>query len=484
MKKIFTLLTILTLIMTGSSLAETKGSLQPRNVNNSIINNSTIDGTVIGGTTPAVGSFTDLDASGEVNFTGDRIQVERIHIGYPNLDGTMCSPDWTFACGDHNDAWAYIISEEGSTTARNALVNAWFGDTASGNNYSARSTYDRARGTAGAPTFAQDGDQIYLELFGQWAGKTWGLDNFSKNFQVKLIAEVEEAPFTTCDTTDNEIDTTSAHGMSDDDVIQIYSDTTNISVGGAEIGATNTYYADVIDADSISLCDTVVSGGSCPSEKNITACGSGTRKIISDDGGARMEFYSTQKGSNHTQSLVMTITDNKTIKLHGLNPANYMELSSDNTQAVIATAGNVSSLDIREGLIADSVQSDSYFVGSITESDITTNDAVVYTVGNIANKIIRRGSGDELDAARTDVTPSAEALEVIFISCVNQNSFEFWVMNEDSTHTITVDGGVGVTTVPNDATIPANSTGHFMYVVTSCASNTGNLYSLGNSAQN
>lgn len=118
------------------------------------------------------------------------------------------------------------------------------------------------------------------------------------------------------------------------------------------------------------------------------------------------------------------------------------------------------------------------FAGLLTRKFIvTTNDVdgnETHLIAVLLGGLIRRGTGDQLTAARTDVTDTAANIVAAIKGCIVGSGFEFLIANEDSTHTVSLDGGVGVTMIPNDPStaIPANSTGRFMLVVTNIGEGT------------
>jgi len=119
-------------------------------------------------------------------------------------------------------------------------------------------------------------------------------------------------------------------------------------------------------------------------------------------------------------------------------------------------------------ILADSAS----LLGNLTRKFVVTTDntdaVVTYTAAQILGGLIRRGTGDQLTAARIDVTPTAALIVAAIPEAIVGSGFEFSINNEDSTHTVALDGGVGVTISPNDPStaIPANSTGRFLAVVT------------------
>lgn len=117
---------------------------------------------------------------------------------------------------------------------------------------------------------------------------------------------------------------------------------------------------------------------------------------------------------------------------------------------------------------AGKVNLDNYVIQKVTVTTDNTDGADTYTAAQLLGKLIRRGTGNEITSAVIDITDTAANIVAAIPNCQVGSGFEFYVNNEDSTHTIQVDGGTGVTMAPNDPStaIPANSTGHFMVVVT------------------
>jgi hypothetical protein len=114
------------------------------------------------------------------------------------------------------------------------------------------------------------------------------------------------------------------------------------------------------------------------------------------------------------------------------------------------------------------VNFNNYVVQKFTVTTDNTDGVDTYTAAQLLGRIIRRGTGDEITAARIDVTDTAANIVAAIPKCQVGSGFDFYVLNEDSTHTIQVSGGVGVTMSPNapSTAIPANSVGHFAAVVT------------------
>ena len=97
-----------------------------------------------------------------------------------------------------------------------------------------------------------------------------------------------------------------------------------------------------------------------------------------------------------------------------------------------------------------------------------TNGADTYTAAEMMGGLILRGTDNAITAAVVDVTATAAAIVAAIPGCIVGSGFEFRVSNRDATHTVSVDGGVGVTMSPNDPStvIPAGSTGTLLVVVT------------------
>ena len=97
-----------------------------------------------------------------------------------------------------------------------------------------------------------------------------------------------------------------------------------------------------------------------------------------------------------------------------------------------------------------------------------TNGVDTYTAAEMMGGLILRGTDNAITAAVVDVTATAAAIVAAIPGCIVGSGFEFRVSNRDATHTVSVDGGVGVTMSPNDPStvIPAGSTGTLLVVVT------------------
>lgn len=145
-------------------------------------------------------------------------------------------------------------------------------------------------------------------------------------------------------------------------------------------------------------------------------------------------------------------------------------------------AGGVEGIRIKEDTTIDVA-----VFGNLTRKfTVTTDD----TDGNVTHLIaamlgghIRRGTGDQLTAARTDVMDTAANIVGGIPGCIVGSGFEFSIANEDSTHAVALGSGAGVTIIPNDPStaIPTNSTAIFLVVVTNIGGGTEavNVYALG-----
>ena len=135
------------------------------------------------------------------------------------------------------------------------------------------------------------------------------------------------------------------------------------------------------------------------------------------------------------------------------------------------TLGNSS---ITDTILRGQVSMSGVSVQKFVVTTDNTNGVDTYSVAEMLGGLIRRGTGDELTAARTDVTDTAANIVAAITGCVVGSGFEFSIANEDSTHTVALDGGVGVTIIPTDPStpIPVNSTGRFLVVVTNIGEGT------------
>ena len=146
-------------------------------------------------------------------------------------------------------------------------------------------------------------------------------------------------------------------------------------------------------------------------------------------------------------------------------------------------AGGVEGIRIAEagGLIDVSVFGNLTRKFTITTDDVDGNETHLATV--ILGGLIRRGTGNQLTANRTDVSDTAANIVAAIPGCIVGSGFEFSIANEDATHTVALDGGVGVTMIPNDPStaIPVLSTGRFLVVVTNAtaAAEAVDIHSLG-----
>lgn len=129
------------------------------------------------------------------------------------------------------------------------------------------------------------------------------------------------------------------------------------------------------------------------------------------------------------------------------------------------------------------VNSFSPIIKKYTITTDNTDGVGTHTIAELLGGLIRRGTGDQISGAVIDVTDTAANIVAGIIGCVIGSGFEFTIQNEDSTHTIQLDGGAGVTVIPNDPStaIPANSSGRFLLEVTNItgAAEAVNIHALG-----
>lgn len=105
-----------------------------------------------------------------------------------------------------------------------------------------------------------------------------------------------------------------------------------------------------------------------------------------------------------------------------------------------------------------------------------TEDARTYTAAELVGGMILR---DPAGAARSDVTPTGTALVAAIAGCIDGSSFEFTIRNTaDAAETITLTAGADVT-LSGTMTIAQNNSKRFLCVITSVASHTATIYSLG-----
>lgn len=154
--------------------------------------------------------------------------------------------------------------------------------------------------------------------------------------------------------------------------------------------------------------------------------------------------------------------------------AQMLGIADDNQGgvAVVFKTASGSSSTLTERLRISSDGDVNIATGTLTEKytiTIDNTDGVdTYTAVQMLGKLIRRGTGNEITGAVIDVTDTAANIVAAIPGCTVGSGFEFAVNNEDSTHTIQVDGGTGVTMSPNDPStaIAANSSGRFLVEVT------------------
>ena len=145
-------------------------------------------------------------------------------------------------------------------------------------------------------------------------------------------------------------------------------------------------------------------------------------------------------------------------------------------------AGGVEGIRISEDTTIQ-VNSFGPVIKKYTITTDNTDGVGTHTIAEILGGLIRRGTGDEITGNVIDVTDTAANIVAGITGCAVGSGFEFSLSNEDSTHTIQLDGGAGITIAPNDPStaIPANSTGRFLLIVTNAtaASEAATIHALG-----
>jgi hypothetical protein len=126
----------------------------------------------------------------------------------------------------------------------------------------------------------EDDNAFYTKSSPGWTGWTAAASDIKT--QSPWVAWANQLKVATVDTTDNELDFGSAHGLTTGDVVYVGST-------GTLPGATPTldperkYYAKVVDSDTISLHLTAADAGTGDNEVNLTSSGTGTMFITIDN---------------------------------------------------------------------------------------------------------------------------------------------------------------------------------------------------------
>jgi hypothetical protein len=75
----------------------------------------------------------------------------------------------------------------------------------------------------------------------------------------------------------------------------------------------------------------------------LTDCGSGTRTVRSNDGGAWFEWYTSAESDETSTSKSMSLEPDKEVRIYSLGSDKYFEIKHDDSNAVLSTSsGNVS----------------------------------------------------------------------------------------------------------------------------------------------
>ena len=130
----------------------------------------------------------------------------------------------------------------------------------------------------------------------------------------------------------------------------------------------------------------------------------------------------------------------------------------------------VISVDTDSAHPAPAVRANGPILGTMALNVVDTNDNLTITVAQLIGAALARGSGDELSAHRTDITPTAAQIVAAIPGCVVSQRFNFKYCNFDSSHNIILDLGTGVTNHVGSAsatyTVAPGKARNFLFRVT------------------
>jgi len=119
---------------------------------------------------------------------------------------------------------------------------------------------------------------------------------------------------------------------------------------------------------------------------------------------------------------------------------------------------------------APAIRANGPILETIVLNIVDTDDNLTITVAQLIGAALARGSGNELTAHRTDITPTAAQIVAAIPGCVATQRFNFKYCNFDSTHNIILDLGTGVTNHAGSAsatyTITPGKARNFLFRVT------------------
>ena len=148
----------------------------------------------------------------------------------------------------------------------------------------------------------------------------------------------------------------------------------------------------------------------------------------------------------------------------------YINCSTSNQLELVATT-----VKITGALVTGNVVSAARFYEKITVTSLTTAETATYTAAQIVGGFII----DAITNSMTGTTGTATAINAAIPNCQDGSSFEFTIKNAAASGiTITLGAGADVT-ITGTATIAQNNSKRFLYLVTSVASHTATIYSLG-----
>jgi len=119
---------------------------------------------------------------------------------------------------------------------------------------------------------------------------------------------------------------------------------------------------------------------------------------------------------------------------------------------------------------APAIRANGPILGTMALNIVDTDGNHTITVAQLIGAALARGSGDELSAHRTDITPTAAQIVAAIPGCVLTQRFNFKYCNFDASHNIILDLGTGVTNHAGSAsatyTIAPGKARNFLFRVT------------------
>jgi cytoskeletal protein CcmA (bactofilin family) len=98
-----------------------------------------------------------------------------------------------------------------------------------------------------------------------------------------------------------------------------------------------------------------------------------------------------------------------------------------------------------------------------------TNSGQIISAAEMLGGIYLRGTDNALTGATVDTTDTAANIILAMPTCYDGASFKYVFWNKDSTHTLDIAAGTGITLVPTDPTaVAANSSAEHIVIATDC----------------